>query len=208
MATHHPSRKLLISFAIGQLPLGPSLAVGLHIDTCPDCRRAAATLEHAEGQLLESLPPSPLRPSALQEVLDRIDEQPDASRPASDAAGLQLPEAIASIGLAPPIHLGPDTWVAHLDAPRSGGWRTYVFCGPADVALPEHGHLGDELIVVLEGAFHDERQFTVGDFAENKVGFVHDMQVSSDGRLVALISSAGPIDWSPTDQLIGVLLDI
>lgn len=169
---------------------------------------AVGTIEEAEGRLLESLPASPLRPGALGDVLAKIGTEPGAPRAASPFEGLRLPGAIERIGLSPPIHLAPDAWVAHLDAPRVGGWRTYVFCGPAETALPEHGHHGDELIVVLEGGFHDGRDFTTGDFVENKAGFVHAMHVSAEGRCVCLLSSAGPIAWAPRDEPIGVLLDI
>lgn len=208
MATHHPSRELIVGYARGALPIGPSLAVGLHLDACPRCGLAVAELEEAEGRRLQSLPGAPLGPEALRDVLAKIDGPIQGVKSPSIIEGLNLPEAIARIGLATPIHLAPATWVAHLNAPRVGGWRTYVFCGPAETALPRHGHLGDELIAVLEGSFHDEREFNTGDFAENKPGFVHDMQVSPDGRLVALISSGGAIDWAPADRSIGALLDI
>lgn len=207
----HPSRQLIAGYASGTLPLGPSLAVRLHLEACSQCELAVAELEEAEAQLLLSLPGVEMQPGALQGVLDLIEANapaPSVPRSPAFAADIQLPAAIAEIGLSPPVHLTPDAWVAHLDAPRFGGWRTYLFCAPAETALPSHGHLGDELIVVLEGAFSDGRDFRQGDFAENRSGFVHGMQVSREGRLVALISSGGPIEWRPSDQGIGALLDI
>ncbi len=208
MPVHHPSRELIAGYATGELPLGPSLAVGLHLETCATCRLAVGVIEEAEGLLLQSVAGVPLRPGALQDALTKIDAPSVSSTPGFLFEGVQLPEAIGRIGLSNPILLAPHTWVAHLNAPRDCGWRTYVFCGLAETALPRHGHLGDELIVVLEGSFHDERAFSVGDFAENKPGFVHDMQVFPHGRLVALISSGGAIDWAPADMAVGALLDI
>lgn len=152
-----------------------------------------------------------MTPGSLERVLNRIESEMPvqvARTSSSLPADIQLPAMIAEVGLAPPVHLTPDAWVAHLDAPRFGGWRTYLFCAPAKTALPSHGHLGDELIVILEGAFSDGRDFRQGDFAENRTGFVHGMQVSREGRLVALISSGGPIEWRPSDQGLGALLDI
>jgi putative transcriptional regulator len=207
----HPSRKLIASYATGDLPLGPALTIGVHLDGCGTCRLAVGDLEETQGRLLTSLPGTPLRPDALEHALAQIEDDPETLDPTVTtprADGIQLPDTVQRIGLSPAVHLDRETWIAHLAAPRIGGWRTYIFCGPADVALPRHGHLGDELIAVLEGGFFDGRDFTAGDFAENKTGYVHDMQVSSQGRMVALISSEGPIDWSAADRNLGALLDI
>lgn len=208
----HPSRELLVGYATGALPFGPSLTVAVHLDGCGACRHAVLGLEEVEGRLLASTPGVALRPDALQRALEQIDKPADFSNPVrrtDDAADERpLPSMISDIGLSPAVHVSADTWVAHLDAPRFGGWRTYVLCAPALAAVPAHGHTGDELIAVLEGSFHDGRHFGPGDFAENRVGFVHGMQVAPAGRLVALISSQGAIDWRPGDRALGELLDI
>ena len=209
--THHPSAGLIAGFAAGDLPLGPSLAVRLHVEVCEDCQSTVQRIEEAEGQLLRSLPGMRLRAGALQRALDQVDRPPAAASLAGVStvpSGIAAPPALARIGLEPPVHLTPDAWVAHLDAPRVGGWRTYMFCAPANTALPRHGHLGDELIFVLEGGFHDGRDFVEGDFVENRRGLVHTMQVSPTGRLVALISSGDAIPWSPEHREIGARLDI
>ena len=210
--THHPSAELITGFAVGDLPLGPSLAVRLHVEVCEDCQSAVRRIEEAEGRLLQSLPGARLQAGALQRALDQVDASPAAAAPGSMVSnlppGIQASPALARIGLGPPVHLTPDAWVAHLDAPRVGGWRTYLFCAPAETTLPPHDHLGVELIVVLEGGFHDGRHFVEGDFVENRPGFVHTMQVASAGRLVALISSGDAIAWRPEHREIGARLDI
>ena len=208
----HPSRELLVGYATGTLPLGPSLTVAVHLEKCVACREAVLGLEEAEGRSLASTPGVALQPDALQRVLAQID-MASSSTPSGKGVDEQtderlLPTVIAEIGLSPALHLSADTWVAHLDAPRFGGWRTYVFCAPARGAVPAHGHIGVELIAVLEGSFHDGRDFGPGDFVENRAGFVHEMQIAPTGRLLALISSHGAIDWQPADQAIGTLLDI
>ena len=207
---YHPSRDLIAAFATGELSAAPALAVGLHIDVCAHCAGAVAAIEDAEGRLMESLEGSAIEPDALAAVLARLDagETQDTGHASAALGEVTLPAAITQVGLAPRIDLGPDTWIAHLDTPRIDGWRTYVFCGPAMTALPSHGHHGDELIAVIEGAFSDGRDFKAGDFAENKAGFEHAMQVSPEGRMVCLIASAGPIAWRAEDRGIGALLDI
>ena len=208
----HPSRELLVGYATGTLPLGPSLTLAVHLECCGACRHVVLRLEEVEGRLLASTPGVALQPDALQRALKQIDTPPAFSGHVKgiDAAveECSLPRMISEIGLSPAVHLSADTWVAHLDAPRFGGWRTYVLCAPALAAVPAHGHFGDELIAVLEGSFHDSREFGPGDFVENRAGFVHEMQIASAGRLVALISSHGAIDWRPRDRALGALLDI
>ena len=167
--------------------------------------------ETIAGRSLETSPGVALRPGALGATLAKLDapEADTANAPAPvDFETVRLPPAIAEIGLSAPIILAPDTWIAHLGMPREGNWRAYVFCGPAKTTLPLHGHEGDELIAVLEGAFSDGRDFSAGDFAENEAGFRHSMQVSAEGRMVCLVASAGPIAWRARDRGIGALLDI
>ena len=211
-AHHHPTAETLSGHALGGLALGPSLAVNLHLETCLTCRSKVQQIEEEEGQRMLSLPGAALASGALERVLARIAGVAPNPVPVHTQALLpndvRLPSALEKLGLSPPIHLAPDTWIAHLNAPRDGGWRTYLVCAAADAVVPRHGHTGDEMIVVLEGGFNDGRPFAVGDFAENPTGFVHEMQVSPEGRLVALISSAGAIDWGAADRGIGAFLDI
>ena len=192
--------------------IGVCLTLAVHLECCGACRHVVLRLEEVEGRLLASTPGVALQPDALQRALKQIDTPPAFSGHVKgiDAAveECSLPRMISEIGLSPAVHLSADTWVAHLDAPRFGGWRTYVLCAPALAAVPAHGHFGDELIAVLEGSFHDSREFGPGDFVENRAGFVHEMQIASAGRLVALISSHGAIDWRPRDRALGALLDI
>ena len=183
----------------------------LHIDVCPVCAAAVSGLEEAAGDSLESFPEAAMSPGALNVALARLDvpeNRVEDVRAYPDFEQVKLPPELAEIGLCTPVTLAPDTWIAHLNLPRKGGWRAYMFCGPAKTSLPLHGHDGDELIAVLEGAFSDGRDFEAGDFAENKAGFEHSMSVSAGGRMVCLIASAGPIAWRPQDRGIGVLLDI
>lgn len=208
----HPSPQLIASYASGTLLFSPALAISVHLEGCSDCCAAVREVEEAEGRLLSAEEGSPLGPDALATVLARLDPPPQAPSTASAELfrtnAIALPASLEGLGFLPPVKLGQDAWVAHLDAERRDGWRTYVFCGPANTVLPPHGHHGEELIVVLEGAFRDQREFRAGDFVENKPGFVHDMQVSPEGRLVALIASAGPIVWRAKDRTLGELLDI
>lgn len=197
-------------YALGNLPLGPSLTVSLHVEICPTCQASVKRIEEAEGRTLASMPDTPLQPRSLELTLARLDaeEGPQGANLPTISQDIVLPAALDRIGLARPVHLTPEAWVAHLNAPRIGGWRTYLFCGPPKATLPEHGHQGDELIFVLEGAFDDGRGFGEGDLVENKMGFNHTMEVRPEGRLVALVSSSGPIAWRPQDASIGELLDI
>lgn len=196
---------------MGGLPESPSLAVSIHLEACPACRAAVREIEEAEGRLLALEPGAPLAPRALDDIMVRLDEleaAPLTNDPIFGDQAIKLPRSLAHVRFTSPAYLGPDVWVAHLDAPRREGWRTYLFCGPANTALPPHGHHGEELIVVLEGEFSDHRQFRAGDFAENPVGFSHDMRVSPHGRLLALVAAAGPIAWRGEDRRLGDLFDI
>ncbi len=160
-----------------------------------------------------SLEDTAFRPGAMQAMMDRLDDPLPVQASRTDVAlalldGIRLPEMLAEIGFAPPIHLSADVWVAHLDAPRMDGWRTYVFSAPPKTALPTHSHRQDELIAILHGGFYDGKLFETGDFAVNGPGSSHQMTASPDHRFVALVASGSPLEWQPDDAPIGHLLDI
>lgn len=158
--------ELLMAHAAGRLPEPVALAVATHLALCPAVRARYAAYEAVGGALLESLPPAELAPDAWQRLLGRLDELPDAA-PEAEARG----EALPAVGHRLPRPLrdylpGPLEalrWrsygsAAEVELPvRAPGYRATLIRVRAGKAVPQHTHEGNELTVVLEGGFHDER---------------------------------------------------
>ncbi|WP_411287188.1 ChrR family anti-sigma-E factor [Phenylobacterium sp.] len=207
---HHPSKVLLARHAAGALPFGPSATILCHLQACAPCAATVQGFEQSEGQLLESLPNAPIPPGALDRILARLDEPaaPTAAAKPPWLRDLPLPDDVADAGFASQRWLRPGVWVAHLDGPRTDGWRTYLLHAGAGTRFPEHGHVGAEMVVVLQGAINDGQSYVAGDFAENSESVRHALKVSPDEACVCLVSTHGRLAWRGGNRVIGLVLDI
>lgn len=162
MITHHLSDKLLMAYSAGSLPEAFNLAVATHVALCDDCRARLASFDAIGGAMLEQAQDDRLGlgADALASTLARIKATPPAPKPlARPATAKVLPEPLAS-------YVGGD-----VDAIRwrsiGGGVRQAILATskaatarmlyiPAGAAVPDHGHNGLEMTLVLQGAFADE----------------------------------------------------
>jgi putative transcriptional regulator len=67
---------------------------------------------------------------------------------------------------------------------------------PAGKPVPEHGHGGRELTLVLSGSFHDETGlFARGDIEEADGDLVHQPIASPDGDCICLAVTDAPLKF-------------
>lgn len=158
---HHLTDALLMGYAAGTLPEAFSLVVASHVSMCDECRARLASYEALGGGLIEGSEEMPLAEDSFAAVMARIDEAPVAvappARPARRRGFLPGPlqdyvggdlEAVRWR----PIGLGVRQVI--LDTDRDATVRLLHI--PAGCAVPDHGHNGMELTLVLQGAFRDE----------------------------------------------------
>lgn len=194
---HHVSDELLLSYQAGSLAEGWSLAVATHLAGCATCRDAARRAEMLGGALLEAIDLAPLRPDALSETFRRIAAAPAAAPPAPPRPG-NVPSPLRP-------YIGADldalTW-------RKLGTRAQQVLIPtgdrqttvrllriaAGAPVPEHGHRGLELTVVLRGTLVDaEERFEVGDIEEAFDGIEHQPRAGADEECICLAVTDAPL---------------
>ncbi len=160
MIRHHLNDPLLMSYAAGTLPEAFSLVAATHVSLCDDCRARLAAYEAVGGAVLEEGTVPML--SGADAVMDRI----VVDRPAPVRRGV-LPGPLADYvgGGVEAVKwrpLGMGVRQAILPTSRAASARLLYI--PAGQAVPDHGHRGMELTLVLQGAFRDlEDRFGVGD---------------------------------------------
>lgn len=166
---HHLSDELLMAYAAGALPEAFSLVVATHVSLCDTCRAQLAAHEAVGGAVLEAEAPTTMSEGSLAATLRRISETPRARR-------ISVPAPAPSLFPAPlqPYVGGNDggavAWrslgggVKQAILPTSKEASVRLLYIPAGMAVPDHGHRGLELTLVLQGAFDDEnRRFARGD---------------------------------------------
>lgn len=154
---HHISDALLMGYAAGSLPEAFSLVVATHVSLCDDCRAQYAACEAVGGAVIEDQSAA-MSAGALEAVLGRLDAPAPPARAAPSRRGI-LPGPLAD-------YVGGDITVVKWKAlgggvrqailPTSRGASARLLYIPAGKAVPDHGHRGLELTLVLQGAFRDE----------------------------------------------------
>jgi putative transcriptional regulator len=164
---HHLSEQLLMAYAAGQLPEAFNLVVATHVSLCDECRAQAASYDAVGGALLEEAEEIALGEDALARVLARIEGLPQATQaePLKRAGLFPAPLADYVGGDLSAVRwrrVGGGVKQAILPTGKDASARLLFI--PAGTAVPDHGHRGMELTLVLQGAFADANdQFGRGD---------------------------------------------
>ena len=164
---HHLSEDLLMRYSNGTLCEAFSLAVATHISMCDDCRAALESYEAMGGALLDVYEPEEMRNDSFESVMALIENQPIQTTESAEKVDSDGPSALSDyIGGSlkdikwRPIGLG----VKQSLLKTSGNSTARLLYIPAGTAVPHHSHNGNELTLVLKGAFEDEvARFGPGD---------------------------------------------
>jgi putative transcriptional regulator len=160
MIRHHLNDQLLMGYAAGILPEAFNLIAATHVSLCDECRARLAAYEAVGGAVLED--GAVAMDAGAEACLSRtVPGRISAGRrgvlpgPLVDYVGGDL----SAVKWRP---LGMGVRQAILPTSRAASARLLYI--PAGVAVPDHGHRGTELTLVLQGAFRDsEDRFGVGD---------------------------------------------
>jgi putative transcriptional regulator len=164
---HHLSEQLLMAYAAGQLPEAFNLIVATHVSLCDECRARLEAHEAVGGALIEDIEEIAMGEAALEAALARIEGLPQATQRAPLKAAGIFPAPLADyvggdLSAVRWKRLGGGVKQAILPTGRDATARLLYI--PAGVAVPDHGHKGTELTLVLQGAFADENdRFGPGD---------------------------------------------
>jgi putative transcriptional regulator len=155
---HHLSDQLLMAYAAGQLPEAFNLVVATHLSLCDECRARSYAFDAVGGALVDEAEAMEMSDDSLALMLERIETLPQATQRAPLRAAGVLPAPLVDYiggGLEAvkwrPIGMGVKQAILPT-GPDASARLLYI---PAGVAVPDHGHRGMELTLVLQGAFAD-----------------------------------------------------
>ncbi|MBE1284376.1 MAG: transcriptional regulator [Rhodobacteraceae bacterium] len=162
--THHIPDDLLMSYAAGTLPHAFSVVVAAHVSMCDECRARLAAHECAGGVVLDGLTPQLVSNDLRDRVFASLDDAPPPEPVRHARSGVYPGPVMEALKGKPPKwkRLGMGTRQTILSDDDEGSVRLLYI--PAGQAVPDHGHNGLELTLVLQGAFRDDTgYFGVGD---------------------------------------------
>jgi putative transcriptional regulator len=193
---HHLDDSTLMSCAAGSQPEALAAVVASHLAVCPRCRGELETLSLIGETLFDSLAPVPVTREAPVVAARASEADEDGSvRIARRPADPGVPDAVASVmaGRAGDVHwrrLAPGIWhyPLELSAGAEGDLRL-IKVAPGHT-LPEHGHGGSEITLILDGAYSDEfGTFQKGDVADLGDDAEHRPVADKDQGCICLIAS-------------------
>jgi putative transcriptional regulator len=192
--THHLDDATLMSFAAGGLPDALSAVAAAHVAMCPRCRAEMADLERVGGALMAELAPASLErpqppaphPTSAPQVLERYADAPDSELPGPVARLVR--GGLRSVAWR---WLGPGVWDHPL--PVKGAGKLRLLRVAPRHGVPEHGHSGTELTLVLRGSFRDQMgRYFPGDVAERDETMDHHPVIDAGGDCICLVGSEAP----------------
>jgi putative transcriptional regulator len=162
---HHLDEATLIAYSAGTLPEAFNLIVATHLSLCDKCHADAQAYDAVGGALLDDANAA-MSAGSLAQALAQLDETLPIAPPAHIITG-DLPAPLHNYTGGDldsvrwrPVGMG----VRQAILPTSKGATARLLCIPAGAAMPDHGHRGTEMTLVLKGAFQDaDAYFTRGD---------------------------------------------
>lgn len=160
---HHPNEETLLDYASGALGEAWSVAVATHLAVCPECRKKVSELEAVGGSLLGVSKEVRVDSSALDNILERLDQEEEERPVAVDCSPTSqqtcLPNPLreyagGDIDSLKWRRLGPSAHQLVICSDQDGSVARLLRI-PAGKPVPEHGHGGQEMTLVLRGAFED-----------------------------------------------------
>lgn len=193
---HHLNDDLLLRYAAGHLAEAFGLVVATHVTLCDDCRARLEAFEALGGAVMEAEPEEEISTGALARVMARL-EVPVVAAPPAPRRRTVLPAPVAA-------YVGGDLdavqWksigmgVRQAILPTARGATVRLLHIPAGQAVPDHGHRGTELTLVLRGAFRDATdRFGPGDLEIADENLEHTPVAEAGEDCICLAATDAPL---------------
>ncbi len=200
--SHHLDEATVLSFAAGVLAPAIAVAASAHIAMCPTCRERLGAAEAAGGALLDDTDQQPLSQGALNNVLEQIEAGDRAPRDAAPVAETEsddvLPKPVTKV-LGSSLddigwkRIGRGIATHQIDLGEDEPSKLFLMKIDAGRKMPEHGHGGSELTLVLSGAYSDEcGRFARGDVADLDEDVEHQPVVDAGEDCICLVAIEQP----------------
>lgn len=192
LETDQRYQALMLDYVTGSLPRGPALVVSAHLALQPKAREMTRTFDAAGGMLLDAIEPVEIAQPAWLEAETGRDYSSHALRDIDGMAHVlsSLDQGRWRRNLAGMLMMplpGCDAELLKLEAGRK---------------VPEHGHSGLEVTLVLSGELDDGTQiYRRGDLLVHDEDSEHQPGAAKGGDCICLIAQTGnvrlkgPLGW-------------
>jgi len=221
MIHYHPTIEVLTDYAAGSLPLAYSLCVSTHLEHCSECQKQVKKLELLGSQLFNagqsgSTTEQHDLSSLKSSFFDKLSQEPSTFHMKEDESSSEMnnetdhsprwdnykiPRSLRQFITKHYddlswTRLSPSFKIATLYN-EEGGAQVALTRVKAGAHMPTHTHTGDEITLVLEGAFSDESGvYRQGDFINRDASHKHKPIVTKDAECICLTVLDAPIEFT------------
>jgi putative transcriptional regulator len=198
--THHLDDATLMSFAAGSLKQALSVVAASHVTGCAQCAQELRRMEAVGAALFAGLTPARMAKSAPVLQLARA-EDGSLDVPGADIETKgDMPAPLARL-LGPYVdniawhRLGPGVWHYKIALPGEGesGGDLRLLKISAGRRMPDHGHRGSELTLILDGAYSDKTgTYRTGDVADLGDDLEHRPIADAEHGCICVVASEQP----------------
>lgn len=196
---HHLDTATIMAHAAGTLDEALSVVVACHIAMCATCRETSRQVSQLGGEILSGLSDTAVSETCRSKTLGMLDTAtlhrfPKSSNPAS---GLPAPLNVLLEGK----NLDEIEWTRKapglalhdLAVSKAARGKLFLMRIAAGKAMPEHGHGGEEITLILSGAYNDSiGHFAMGDVADLDEDFEHQPVVEAGAACICLVATEAP----------------
>lgn len=196
--TYHLDHSTIVGYAAGTLEEAFTVVAAAHVALCPDCSRAVREAEAIGGEMLAALPVEEVSAGCRAQTLAALDQATLHRLPvASPRAELPIPLArlmgIQSFDSIPWKTKAPGVAMCDVKLPAAARGRLKLLRIASGRAMPEHGHGGEEITLVLKGAYNDHiGRFGPGDVADLDEDVEHRPIAEQGGECICLVAIERP----------------
>jgi len=194
---HHLDDSSILRYASGDFDEAFAIVVASHLAMCGECRKAVRAAEAMGGAVLDETGEVPLAADAFDRLSRLLDSEAETPAPSADTPGGDVPLPLSrligpSFAKVPWRTIVPGMQRHRIDL-ASGGSSLYMLKIAPGRKMPEHGHGGTEMTLILEGSYTDVfGRFAAGDVADLDEHVEHQPVVDSDIDCICLVATESP----------------
>jgi putative transcriptional regulator len=199
---HHLTDEILMAYSAGTLPEAFNLVVATHVSLCDECRARLEAYDAVGGAVMTDCAPAAMSADSFEATMRLIAAMPasDDRRPRRAAADHVFPAPLQD-------YVGGDLAQVKWRNVGSGVRQSILATSkeatvrllhiPPGVAIPDHGHRGMEMTLVLKGAFRDEyARFGRGDVEIANEDLEHTPVAEAGEDCICLAATDAPLKFN------------
>jgi putative transcriptional regulator len=193
MIQHHLPDNLLMGYAAGTLPEAFNLVISTQVSLSEDARVRLGAFEAVGGAVLDQDSVA-LADDSLDRMMARLDGLPQANARAPMTGDAVFPAPLADYTARGVRWQSLGKGVKQAILTTDGKTSARLLRIPGGQAMPDHGHKGTELTLVLQGAFVDgDKRFGRGDVDVATQETEHTPVAEAGAECICLVASDAPL---------------